>query len=401
MPSDDARDFRVGAALSTRSDMHGAVDEAVAEVQAALAGPVDLAVMFVTHHHGPEFEPLVQRLRKAVSPRCFIGCTGESLAAGDREIEGAPAIVLWAARLPNVAIQPAHLTFVATPEGPVIAGWPDNWPAVWPAESAVLMLAEPFSFPADVLAARLNEEHPGIPLIGGMASGGWEPRQNRVFLDDRVYDEGAVALLLHGAIRVRTVVSQGCRPLGRTWVVTKAQQNVILELGGRPAYEVMVELYHSLTSQEQERMKRGLHLGLVINEYQDTFGHGDFLIRNVMGADPQQGAIAIGDHVRPGQTVQFHLRDAASADDDLRTLLAAVPASPGPRGALLFSCNGRGTRLFDEPNHDANAVQSVCGRLPLAGFFAQGELGPVGGKNFLHGFTASLALFEPAALANS
>jgi small ligand-binding sensory domain FIST len=202
-----------------------------------------------------------------------------------------------------------------------------------------------------------------------------------------------VAVLVSGEVRIRSIVSQGCRPIGRHYVVTKAEQNIILELAGQPPLAQLQELFPTLPPRDRELLNRGLHVGRVINEYQDRFSRGDFLVRNVIGADPNTGAIAIGDYVRPGQTVQFHLRDAQSADEDLRELLAAA-GQISSAGGLLFTCNGRGTRLFDAPDHDAALIHSALDDLPLAGFFAQGELGPIGGRNFIHGFTASLVLFE-------
>jgi small ligand-binding sensory domain FIST len=231
-----------------------------------------------------------------------------------------------------------------------------------------------------------------------MASGSWGPGKNRLLLGKQVLDHGALALLVSGAVAVRNVVSQGCRPIGRPFVVTKAERNVIQELGGVPALVQLQQLFATLAPEEQQLARGGLHVGQVINEYQETFGRGDFLVRNVQGVDPQSGAIAIGDWVRVGQTVQFHVRDAATAHEDFDLLLAAAKGGNAARstGALVFTCNGRGTRLFDAPHHDAAAVESHWPGIPTAGFFAQGEIGPVGGKNFLHGFTASVALFGPA-----
>jgi len=216
-------------------------------------------------------------------------------------------------------------------------------------------------------------------------------------LGEEEFRSGAVAVLVHGPVEIRAVVSQGCRPIGRHFVVTKAEQNVILELSGKPPLAQLQEVFDTLTPREQELVQSGLHVGRVINEYQETFGRGDFLVRNVVGADRKSGAIAIGDFVRPGQTVQFHIRDAETADEELRELLSAARDSGGgsPLGALMFTCNGRGTRMFSQPHHDAGALGEVLGGIPLAGFFAQGEIGPVGGHSFLHGFTASIALFSP------
>jgi small ligand-binding sensory domain FIST len=295
-----------------------------------------------------------------------------------------------------VTILPMRLGLEQTPDGPLISGWPDELPAAWPPGAALLLLGEPFSFPADALLARLNDDRPGVPVVGGMASGAWEPGQNRLLLGAREIDAGAVAALVHGPVRVGSVVSQGCRPVGRPYVVTKAQRNVILELSGRPPLAQLADLLDALSPRERDQLRHGLHVGCVVNEYQQRFARGDFLVRNVVGADPDSGAIAIGDWVRTGQTVQFHVRDEQSADEDLRALAEAAAAGR-PAGAHLFTCNGRGTRMFSQPDHDARVVRDALGDIPLAGFFAQGEIGPVGGRNHLHGFTASLALFEPAA----
>jgi small ligand-binding sensory domain FIST len=231
-------------------------------------------------------------------------------------------------------------------------------------------------------------------VIGGMASGSHVPDQNRLVLDGTAVTEGAVAVELDGPITIRTVVSQGCRPIGRTAIVTRVEQNVIRELGRRPALEVLREVFEGLSEEERERVQQGLFIGRVINEYQETFRRGDFLLRNVIGAD-EAGGIAITDVVRVGQTVQFHVRDADTADEDLTVMLDAQRTQATPAaGGLLFSCNGRGSRLFAQPHHDVTVLHDVLGAVPVAGFFAMGEIGPVGDQNFVHGYTASIALFE-------
>lgn len=383
------------AALSLAAETAAAVDEVCRAALAGLAGPADLAVAFASPHHGPEVAQLLTRgLGSAVS----LGCTGESIVATGREIENQPALSLWLARLPGVNIQPMYLEFERTPEGGTFVGWRDTGDQAWPAGANLLLLAEPFSFPADFLLERLNEDRPGVPVMGGMASGGWQPGQNRVWLGEQTWNEGAVSALIHGPVRLRSVVSQGCRPIGRPMVITRAQRNIIEELGGRPALAVFGELFSQLPPAEQDLVRSGLHVGRVVNEYQDHFSRGDFLVRNVIGADREAGTLALGDYVRVGQTVQFHVRDAQSADEDLRELLTAArdSAAGAPAGALLFTCNGRGTRLFEQPDHDAGTIDAVWPNLPVAGLFAQGEIGPVGGRNFLHGFTASVLLVEAA-----
>lgn len=388
---------RAAAALSELPDTLDAARDACARAKAELGVAPNLAFVFASFHHQPRFEALAEILHRELAAGCVLGCTGESIVGNAREIEGGAALALWLAYLPQTTLVPMHLEFLATSgEGGTFTGWPDSWGDGPPAGASLVLLAEPFSFPADVLLARLHDDRPKLHVVGGMASGGWEPGQNRLLAGDRSFDRGAVALLVHGATRLRSVVSQGCRPIGRPLVVTKAERNVIVELGGRPALKQLQEVFETLTAAEQGLVRQGLHVGQVINEYQENFGRGDFLIRNVQGADPQSGAIAIGDYVRVGQTVQFHVRDAATADEDLDAMLSAAKAGP-PRdclGALLFTCNGRGTRLFDAADHDARAVARHWQGLPVAGFFAQGEIGPVGGKSFVHGFTASVALFE-------
>ncbi|MEX0710807.1 MAG: FIST N-terminal domain-containing protein [Pirellulales bacterium] len=384
---------RFAAALSTAAETERAAQEVCRRAAEQLAGRPDLAFVFASSAHAEQFDRLAAVIAGELKPGCLLGCSGESIVGNDREIEQAPAVAIWLASLPAATIVPMHLEFQRTPEGGTLVGWPDDLPAHWPPGSALLMLGEPFSFPAELLLQRLNEDQPGVPVLGGMASGGHAPGQNRLLLGPRVFSEGAVGALLHGPFRVQAVVSQGCRPIGRHFVVTKAEQNVIHELGGKPPLVHLQELFDRLPPEDQHLVQQGLHVGIVINEYQDTFGRGDFLVRNCVGADRQTGALAIGDYVRPGQTVQFHVRDAATADEDLRELLGAAANDPSALAALLFTCNGRGTRLFDQPHHDASVVADVLGKIPLAGFFAQGEMGPVGGRNFLHGFTASTALF--------
>jgi small ligand-binding sensory domain FIST len=254
----------------------------------------------------------------------------------------------------------------------------------------MLMLAEPYSFPVGDFLEVCNAQVPGVTVIGGMASAGTRAGANRLAVDDRVLDHGAVALLCSDDVPVRAVVSQGCRPIGTPLTVTSAEQNLVHELAGQPAMARLQELVQAATEPERELMRNGLHLGVVVDEHKLDFSRGDFLVRNVLGADRNTGSVAVGDRVDVGTTVQFQVRDADSADEDLRALLAGVRGD----AALLFTCNGRGRRLFSEPNHDAGVVEELLGVTPLAGGFCAGEIGPVGGRNFLHSFTASVAVFE-------
>jgi small ligand-binding sensory domain FIST len=362
-----------------------AVGEAVGQAVEQLAEErPDLVVMFTSPHHVGAFEDIASSVRALLDPSVLLGCSAESVIGGPREVEGGPALSVFAARLPETVLRPVRLEVVSTPDGPAMVGWPDQ------PSGNLLLLADPFSFPTDTFLDRVNEDLPGLKVVGGLASAAARPGGNRLVLDAEVSDRGAVGVMLDGGVEVRTLVSQGCRPVGKPYVVTKAERNFIYELGGKPALQRLQETASAASEDERELMRRGLHIGCVVDEQQLEFGRGDFLIRQVMGADQRTGVIAVGDVVDVGRTVQFQVRDAASADEDLRHLLGETKAD----AALLFTCNGRGTRLFGVPDHDAAAVEDVIGPLPLAGCSCAGEVGPVGSRNFLHGFTASLALFR-------
>ena len=363
--------------------------------QAHLA-EVDLAVVFFTPEH--DAQALREEIQTRLKPRHLLGCSVQGVLGGYSEYERGPALALWTARFATgVRLTPFHLTLERTADGPSIFGRPDELLEPSSEPLAAFVLGDPYSFPADFFLDRLNEDAPGVSVFGGMASGTRGPNQVRL-LGEAVYNQGAVGLLLQGETGLRSLVSQGCRPIGTPFVVTRAEENVILELGGLSPFQRLTELFQSLSASEQELMQRGLHVGRVVDEYRDDFKQGDFLIRNVMGLDRASGALIVGDRIRVGQTIQFQVRDAHSADAELRQLLQGC-RTPGVRygGALLFTCNGRGSHLFEVPDHDAATVQELLGPLALAGFFAAGELGPIGGRNYIHGFTASLALFEEKA----
>ena len=396
-PPASAAAIRCAAASSTDARIDVALREAAASATAVLGRPADLACVFVSGRYGAAIRPAMEGLADLLAVPTVVGATAESILAGDTEHEAEPAVAVWLASIPGGRVIPFALEYTQTPDGGMFAGWPSEPAGGWPAEGSVVLLADPFSFPVDGFIKRLEEEHPGVPIVGGMASGGVQPGGNTLVVGSRTYDSGAVGFVLGGAARIRPVVSQGCRPIGRPLVITRSEENVILELGGRPALERLREIYAELEPSDRQLVRGSLHVGRVASEYQEQFQRGDFLVRNVVGADPESGAIAVGDLVRTGQTVQFHVRDATTAHEDLTELLDAQKRrGAAPAGALVFSCNGRGTRLFDGPHHDARCLQEAFGPLAAAGFFAQGEIGPIGRHNCLHGFTASIALVEPA-----
>jgi small ligand-binding sensory domain FIST len=383
--------MKAGGALVLTANAGEAARRAVAEARTSLgeASP-SFAVLFASAHFLGPAQALVAAVAEETGSIPLIGCVAEAVAGGAREVESEPAVSLWlAADLGPV--ETFAMEFVRTGSVGAFGGYrfgPD--PA-----GVHLMICDPFTFPVTDLLAHLNGRVPGAVIMGGMASGGLELQQSRLFLDDRVLSGGAVGAHLPQA-EVHPLVAQGCRPVGAPYTITRANGHLIQELGGRPPLVRLQELAAALPGREQELLAAGVQLGVVINEYQAEPGQGDFLIRGIAGADPGSGAVAVGDEVEVGQSVQFHVRDAQSADEDLRrTLEREAAALDGRRaaGALLFTCNGRGSRLFSEPDHDAGLLAKMLGDIPVAGFFCAGELGPVGGQNFLHAYTASVALF--------
>jgi small ligand-binding sensory domain FIST len=373
-------------------------DEVVKSCQAIIEDIVvspDIAIVFVSPHFADEFQDIADAIQETLQPRNMIGCVGDSIVSGGREIEGDPAITIWAAALPDTKIETARLLLERVSDRGFISGT-EELPLdqiTEREESALIVLGEPFSFPADLLLSQLVTDYPELRVIGGMASGFQQPGKNLVLVNGTVYCEGAAGLLIAGGVKVRSVVSQGCRPIGDRSIITKVEQNVILELGGKPAMQVLEEMFIRLPTSDHDLMSKGCFLGRVISEYQDDYEMGDFLIRNVMSMDNERRAVVVNDYFQVGQTVQFQVRDEESASNELRQLLKKTdPAEI--RGGLVFTCNGRGTRLFAEPDHDAGVIRETVGEIPLAGFFAQGEIGPVGRENHMHGYTASVLLLE-------
>ena len=392
--------MKIVEAMSTRQDGAAAFDEIRAALSDAGAdSPPDLGFVFFSHHHKKSARTIVESIRRELGVAHLLGCTGETIIGDGREIERAHSLSLWLAWLPGVDVRPFRLGCEQTPDGFYFPLEPPDLFADPGPNASVILLGEPFSMPVDVYLRRFNEDHRGIPIIGGMASGAVSPDRNLLVLDDAQYREGAVGVYLSGDFRMRSVVSQGCRPVGKPMVVTACDRNTIHKLGGRSALQSVQELFTQLTPEERQLFQAAPHLGVVMNERQECFGPGDFLIRNIIGVDPAHGAIFVSEWIRLGQTVQFHLRDASAASADLKTLLDIEKGRCGGNGqvgGLVFSCNGRGSRLFTDSHHDVTAVRRTFGKIPISGFFAQGEVGPVGTRNHLHGFTACVALFSRA-----
>jgi small ligand-binding sensory domain FIST len=377
---------RVGAGLSGAQGAVPAAAEAAREARAALGGPSpDLAFLFLSADHLDDAEEALWTATTELGAENLLGCVAQGVVGHDRELEYGPGVSVWAAALPGSEIETFHATAFETDDGVGVGGIPELEDA-----DLVTLLVDPFTFPAGGVLAELEQ----VPVVGGLAASTGQPEAQALFLDGEVLNEGAVGAVLRG-VRVKTVVSQGCAPVGTDSVITNAEDNVILELAGKPALERLRDEVRTMTIEQQSLAARGGVLaGLVIDENRSEYRRGDYLMRGLLGADEETGALAIGDAVRVGQTLRFHVRDAASADEDLREGLADALNGGPAAGALLFTCNGRGTNMFPAPDHDARAVAEALGGDGLAGFFCAGEIGPVGGKPFLHGFTATLAIFE-------
>ena len=387
--------MRFACSITAAADVDRAIDELLADVDGSLTpGMVDLVLLFVSTDFRDDFATVADRVGERFPAAVLLGCTAEGTIGQDRELERVASMSLLAASMPDVEIRPFYLRqsdleTIRTPSdwGRFVGVSPESHPVF-------IALGDPFRFAIHDFVERLNDAYPGAPLVGGMASAGVMPEQNRLLLAGELHREGIAGVALTGAVAVDTVVSQGCRPIGKPFVITKGDRNVIRDLGGKAPLEQLRSVLADLRGTDEHLARESLFLGRVIDEYQDRFGHGDFLIHNIIGVDRDSGAVAIAGHARGGATVQFHVRDAASADQDLRAMLERY-ADADIQGALLFGCNGRGTRMWPEPGHDVHLVREILGDIPVAGFFCSGEFGPVGGRNFVHGFTASIALFRP------
>lgn len=354
-----------------------------------------LAFVFFSPHFSSEAQGIIEMIHETLHPQILIGCMGEGVIGGGKEIEEHPGLVLWGISNAGMEVVPFILTPKSEGEAPSLEGWPVGL-ASSERPYTFFLFADPFSTPIDEVFSLLEQHVPGSSAIGGITSGGMDVGESRLVLNRKIIGSGVVGVAVQGGVEIRTVVSQGCQPIGERYVVTKVDRNIIQELGGIPPLERLETTLKALGEREQQQAAHGLQVGIAMDEHRSEFGQGDFLIRGLLGADRQSGSLAIADFVQEGQTIQFHVRDAHAASEDLHLLLSkermAHPDSL-PKGALLFSCNGRGQRFFETPHHDVSTVQQGIGSIPLAGFFAGGEIGPVSGKNYLHGYTASMALF--------
>jgi len=379
---------RTAVGLSQENGSVDAYARAAAEAAEALGGSCDLALLFASDANLAHAEAGLAAVADELAPLHLIGCAAGGVIGHGREIEDGPAVVIWALSAPDAVISSHPIDAEHVGNGFDLSGVPE---VDEPAE-AMFVLADPYTFPAETLLERLNEERPHVPIIGGLASA--SSPGGSIFCDGSPRAGGAVMATVSG-IDVLPCVSQGAEPVGPEMTITACEGNVITELASAPALERLQEAVMQLDERERELAASGLLLGIVIDENKPEYERGDFLVRPVVGADESTGAIATGERVRVGQTVRIQVRDPARADEDLRDALrihSAAVGSDGAAGVLIFTCNGRGRNMFGVPDHDAGTVNDALGA-PSAGFFCAGEIGPVGGRNFLHGFTATMAIF--------
>jgi small ligand-binding sensory domain FIST len=379
----------VAVGLSESFDPVEAFSEAAGQAATGLDAPCDLCLVFAGAPHLGHGKWILSTVHEVLAPRRLIGCGAGGVVGPGREIEEGPAAVVWAASMPGAELSTHHFEVEQRGDGFRVLGIPDGEDL----GEAMVVLADPYSFATEALLERLAELAPGMPVLGGLASAAAAGSAS-LFRDGDVVGGGAVACSLSG-VSLMPCVSQGALPVGPEMTITAAEGNVIAELASKPAIERLQEAIGSLDPREQRLAAAGLMLGIVIEENRPEYRRGDFLVRPVLGADTEAGTIAVGERVRIGQTVRMHVRDGASADEDLRdalrTQVAALGDSPAA-GVLVFTCNGRGSHMFEVPDHDAMAIEGALG-VPAGGFFCAGEIGPVGGSNFLHGFTATMAVF--------
>jgi len=381
------------SALSTQTSPEAAVRDLASQV--AFSAPPDLALVFFSAHFTPCAGRLQHLLQAAFQPAHLAGVSAESVLATGREVEGAPAVSLMLAWLPGISLL-------------LRCHYSDDWNRLLSTKRALeealplspetrllLLFGDPFSTPMSGLLDALNEYYPGLLVAGGMASAAGMPGGNRLLCNGETSTRGLAALAFSGDVRVDTLLSQGCRPVGEPLSVTLAHRNVILRLENQPATAQLQQVIAALPEDARRQLGQGLYLGRATNPQREAFGRGDFVIRPIIGLDQRSGAIALGDFVRRGDVVQFFLQDAATAREDLEMLLLPHSFRPPPAGALLFTCSGRGTRLYDHPDGDIRILHDYLGAdLPISGFFGAGEIGAADGKNFLHGHAASVVLFR-------
>lgn len=403
--------MRWASSISDADDLASAVEACTEQLAAQLASvEVDLVLAFPSSHHRPAWHELPALIRDRFPAATVVGCSGGSVLGDGRELEGQAGLALAAARLPGVELTPFDIPTERTPDPAEAGDDPEAERARWNAaiglddgpDPHLLLFPDPLTWTGAECLASLDRAYPSGVKVGGLCSGGRRPGEHGLFCQRSLVHRGMVGLALRGNIELDTVVAQGCRPIGAPMFVTRCEGSVIIELDGRPAADALDKLLRSLPPPERARAQRSLFIGKVMDPTRERYEQGDFLIRNLIGVDPRNGAIGTAARLEPNAVIQFHVRDAETSNADLRVLLteqAQALRGKTTAGALMFSCLGRGRGLYGEPDHDSKLVREFLGAdLPIAGLFANGEIGPVGGRTHLHGYTSSVLLIRGARM---
>ena len=386
------------SAISESENVEEAVSECAESIKSIVGNSPDLVFVFPSFNFSGQFKDISNALSKHFENSVIMGCSGNGVIGAGREVEHTPGFAMCAAELPEVEITPFHISDSDLPDG-------DDPPNKWENVLGVsresrpnfVLLADPFSVRGENLLMGMDYAYPDCKIVGGLASGGTQPGSNALYLNNITYDHGIAGVALSGNIEISTIVAQGCKPIGSLSRITKCERNILQELDGRSPFDILGETYNELNEADQKLFQNSLFLGVVMDPFESSPGIGDFLIRNIVGANPDAGQLAVGQMLREGQLVQFHLRDAQTSTENLSNMLDEYQSTPfGPEtGALMFSCLGRGKYLYEEPDHDTDLFREKIGDLPLTGFFCNGEIGPVSGSTFLHGYTSSFGIFKP------
>lgn len=391
--------MRWASAVDTDPLLSNAVTRASAKIFKGLGNrEPDLLTVFVSAHHAARFEELSRMLLREFESSYLFGCCAAGVIGGGQEVEDRPALSLTGAILPGVRMKGVHLDAAQVP--PVYAGqrvWEDTLHLTASQQPSFLILADPFSFETETFVKGLDRVYPSAPKIGGLAGGARQVGGSALYLGNEVHRSGSICLALTGNVQVDTIVAQGCRPVGDPMFVTGAHENLIRELDGRTPRDVLAGLFEGLSTADRDLFSQSLFLGLAMRADVNQYVPGDFLIRNILGMDPQSGALWVNAHVPANSVVQFHLRDASASAYDLERALTqyrTTTLSGEPAGTLLFSCAGRGYGLYGQDDHDSNAFRRLVADVPIGGFFGNGEIGPVQNATYLHGYTSAFAVFS-------
>ncbi|MCK5214468.1 MAG: FIST C-terminal domain-containing protein [Candidatus Omnitrophica bacterium] len=378
--------------LSTDLD----VERIIKQLTHDVSGTFNLGFLFVSSFSKSKTAEIFAALKNKIDVVNILSCSCAGVLSIDIEIELKPACSLILMQFDDVRITPFYFTQSQIEDFTEEDDW-YNALNVYPNESPkFIAMPNPFSIDMSLFVEGINEAYPDCPVVGGLISGDTRSRENSLHLNDTQYDEGMIGVILTGNINMHTIVSQGCRPFGKNYIVTKADGNIIYELAGQPLYEILQKELEQASMKDKILAQEAIFLGVAMDEYIHKLRRGDFLIRMLLGIDENIGAGAVADYIEQGQTVQFHVRDAISATEDLHIMLEKQKQNYSqlkPEAILAFSCTGRGENFFREKNHDVDIIKKYMGNVPLSGFFSAGEIGPVGGENFIHSFTISLALF--------